>query len=57
MYLQASANCSHVCVSLASPSESVSLAIKDFSYFLLPKASLMLADTDREDLLIWSVRE
>jgi hypothetical protein len=57
IYLQAKENCNQVWVSLASLSESVSFATNDFSYFLLPQASLIFAETEREDLQIWSVSE
>lgn len=36
----------------ASASASVSLATNDFGYFLFRHASAILADTERDDLLI-----
>ncbi len=57
MYSQANAYSNHTWVSAASPSQSFIFEIKAFSYLLFLQASARLPETEREDLLIWSVRD
>ena len=57
MYKQSSAVSIQCCVSNCSPSASVNLLAKCFSYFLLAHASAICAPTERDDRLTWSVSE
>lgn len=57
MYPQSKANSNHTWVSVASVSESLSLAIKAALYRRRRQDSPILAQTLREDLRIWSVIE